>query len=65
MQDDVGQSGDAPKAWRPIKVGQQRAGAVGAPPGGLARIAEQRVDPVSAKQEGKSAACDVSAADDE
>ena len=65
MQDDVGQPGDAPQGGWVVEVGNQRAGALGAPERALRRIAEQGVDPIVAKQQGKRTAREISAADDE
>ena len=65
MQDDVGQPRQAWQTVGDVEVDNQRAGALGAPERALRRIAEQGVDPIVAKQQGKRTAREISAADDE
>lgn len=65
MQHMIGQAGQAPQAGRVVEIGQQRLRSGNAPHGRPAGIAQHGIDAVAADKKGKSAAGNVSAADNE
>jgi hypothetical protein len=64
-KDDVSQTGNALQAVRPIEVGKHGAAPFSRQKAHCCGIADQRENAVMAKQTGKHAASDVTAADDQ
>lgn len=65
MHHEIGQSGEALQAVRPIEVGENRSGALFAPEGALLAIAYERQDAVMAEQMGQHATRHVTATNDQ
>jgi len=65
MQHVVGQTGDALQAGPVIEIGKQRPDAGSTPLGSATGVAQHGIDAIAVDQAGKSAAGNVSAADDE
>ncbi len=65
MQNDIGQTCQAPQGGRPIKVCNQRTNPLVTPERRLRRIAQQGKKPVAAKQMWKGATGNVAAPDNE